>query len=130
MVDVMDRFTDAINQIKTDERIGREGCILDSTKLVKKVLEVMKRENYIKDYEEFTEGKFKKLRVKLANKINKIGVVKPRFAVSYKIIQKYEMRYIPSRDFGILLISTPKGVMTNREIKEARIGGRLIAYVY
>ena len=126
----MDRFTDAINQIKTDERIGREGCVLDSTKLVKKVLEVMKRESYIKDYEEFTDGKFKKLRVKLANKINKIGVVKPRFAVSYKIIQKYETRYIPSRDFGILLISTSKGVMTNREMKEARIGGRLIAYVY
>lgn len=130
MVDVMDRFTDAINQIKTNERIGREGCVLDSTMLTKKVLEVMKREDYIKDYEEFTEGKFKKLRVKLSNKINKIGVVKPRFAVSYKIIQKYETRYIPSRDFGILLISTSKGVMTNKEIKEARIGGRLIAYVY
>lgn len=130
MVDVMDRFTDAINQIKTNERIGREECVLHSTKLVKAVLDVMKREAYISDYEEFKDGKFKKIRVKLANKINNIGVVKPRFAVSYKIIQKYEMRYIPSRDFGILMISTSKGIMTNRGVKEAHTGGRLLAYVY
>jgi small subunit ribosomal protein S8 len=126
----MDRFNDAINQIKTNERVGREECVLDSTKLVKEVLEVMKRNDYVRDYEEFTEGKFKKIRVKLSKKINSIGVVKPRFAVSYRIIQRYETRYIPSRDFGILVISTSKGVMTNKELKEARIGGRLIAYVY
>jgi small subunit ribosomal protein S8 len=127
---MVDRFADAINQIKTDERIGREECVLPSTKLVKAVLDVMKSESYITDYEEFTEGKFKRIRIKLANRINGIGVIKPRFAVSYKTIQKYEMRYVPSRDFGVLIVSTPKGVMTNRGIKEARIGGRLIAYVY
>ena len=126
----MDRFADAINQIKTNERIGREECVLHSTKLIKSVLSVMKRESYINDYEEFTEGKFKRIKIKLSNKINGIGVVKPRFAVSYKTIQKYEMRYVPSRDFGVLIISTPKGVMTNKDIKAERIGGRLLAYVY
>ena len=126
----MDRFADAINQIKTNERIGREECILHSTKLIKSVLEVMKKESYITGYEEFKEGKFKRIKIKLSNKINGIGVVKPRFAVSYKTIQKYEMRYVPSRDFGVLIISTSKGVMTNRDIKTERIGGRLLAYVY
>ena len=64
----MDRFADAINQIKTNERIGREECVLRSTKLVKAVLDVMKGESYIKDYEEFTEGKFKKIRIFFAEK--------------------------------------------------------------
>lgn len=127
---MVDRFADAINQIKTNERIGREECVLRSTKLIKAVLDVMKSESYISGYEEFTDGKFKRIRIKLANRINGIGVVKPRFAVSYRTIQKYEMRYVPSRDFGVLIISTPKGIMTNRGIKEAHIGGRLIAYVY
>lgn len=126
----MDRFADAINQIKTNKHIGREGCVLHSTKLIKSVLEVMKKESYITDYEEFTEGKFKMIKLKLSNKINGIGVVKPRFAVSYKTIQKYEMRYVPSRDFGVLIISTSKGVMTNKDIKTEKIGGRLLAYVY
>jgi small subunit ribosomal protein S8 len=126
----MDRFADSINKIKTNERIGRDECVLHSTKLMKAVLEVMKKEEYITGYEEFKEGKFNMIKVRLANKINKLGVVKPRFAVSYRTIQKYEMRYIPSRDFGALIISTSKGIMTHKELKEAKIGGRLIAYVY
>jgi small subunit ribosomal protein S8 len=126
----MDRFADAINKIKTNERIGRFECILYSTKLTKAVLDVMKKESYITDYEEFQDKKIKRLRVKLSNKINSIGVVKPRYSIQNEQIQKYESRYIPSRDFGILILSTPKGIMTNREAKEKRTGGRLLAYVY
>ncbi len=126
----MDRLADAINKIKTNERIGRRECVLNSTKLVKAVVDALKKNSYIEDYEEFEEGKFKYIRVKLANKINNIGIIKPRYAVPYGLIQKYEMMYIPSKDFGILLISTPQGLMTNRDAQEKHIGGRLIAYVY
>lgn len=126
----MDRFSDAINKIKTNERIGRRECELYSTKLVRAVLEVMKRESYVNDYEEFTDGKFKKLRVRLSNRINHMGVIKPRYAVSHSDIQKYETRYIPSRDFGILILTTPKGIMTNKEARAGKTGGRLLAYVY
>ncbi|HUC38979.1 MAG TPA: 30S ribosomal protein S8 [Candidatus Acidoferrum sp.] len=126
----MDRFSDAINTIKTNERIGKMECVLDSTKLIKAVLEVMKRESYIKDYEEYKERHVSKLKVLLSNKINGIGVVKPRYSVSKGDIQKYESRYIPSRDFGILIISTSKGIMTNKQAKEMNAGGRILAYVY
>ncbi|MDE1868675.1 MAG: 30S ribosomal protein S8 [Candidatus Micrarchaeota archaeon] len=126
----MDRFADAINKIKTNERIGRSECIVDSTKLIRAVVELMKKEGYISGYEEFTDKKLNMLRVKLANKINSIGVSKPRYSISSRDIQRYETRYIPSRDFGILILSTSKGIMTNKEAKEKNIGGRLLAYVY
>lgn len=126
----MDRFSDAINTIKSNERIGRAECVLPSTKLIKAALEVMRRESYIKDYKEFSEGHRSLLKVQLSNRINEIGVIKPRYAVGRGDIQKYESRYIPSRDFGILLISTPKGVVTNREAAANGTGGRLLAYVY
>ena len=126
----MDRFADAINKIKTNERIGRRECTLYSTKLLRAVLEVMKREKYINDYEEFTEGRIKRIKVGLSNRINSIGVIKPRYSVKSEMISKYESRYIPSRDFGILMLTTPDGIMTNKEAKEKRIGGRLLAYVY
>lgn len=126
----MDRFADAINKIKTNERIGKVECRLYSTKLLKAVLEVMKKESYIKDYEEYKERRFKMLKVMLSNKINSIGVVKPRYAVQNDTIQKYETRYIPSKDFGVLILSTPQGIMTNKEAREKKIGGRLLAYVY
>lgn len=126
----MDRFADAINKIKTNERIGRMECSLYSTKLLKTVLEVMKRESYINGYEEYSEKRIKKLKVALSNRINSIGVIKPRYSVHSDMIQKYEARYIPSKDFGILILTTPQGIMTNREARQKGIGGRLLAYVY
>jgi small subunit ribosomal protein S8 len=126
----MDKFADEINKIKTNERIGRQECVVSSTKLMRTVLELLKKEAYISSYEEFTDRKFKMLRVKLANKINGIGVIKPRYAVQCTDIQKYEMRYIPSRDFGVLILTTPQGVMTNKQAMEKHTGGRLLAYVY
>ncbi len=126
----MDRFADAINKIKTNERIGRRECVLYSTKLLKAVLDVMKKESYIEDYEEYKDKRISMLKVTLSNRINSIGVIKPRYPVQKDIIQKYEARYIPSKDFGILILTTPDGIMTNREAKEKNIGGRLLAYVY
>jgi small subunit ribosomal protein S8 len=127
---IVDRFADAINKIKTNERIGRMECTLYSTKLLKTVLDVMKRESYIKDYEEYTEKRIKMVKVMLSNKINSIGVIKPRYSIQNDTIQKYESRYIPSKDFGILILTTPQGIMTNKEAREKHVGGRLLAYVY
>lgn len=93
MVESMDRFADAINNIKTHERLGRMECRLYSTKLLRNVLEVMKRESYIKDYEEYNDKRIKMIKVTLSNRINSIGVVKPRYAVQNDTIKKYESRY-------------------------------------
>ncbi len=126
----MDRFADTINTIKTHELLGRRECSVYSTKLVRAVLDVMKREGYIGGYEEYTEGRARMLRVALSNRINDIGVIKPRFSAGKDDIQKYEARYVPSKDFGMLVISTSKGVMTSRDVKQQNIGGKLLAYVY
>ena len=125
-----DLLADALNKIKVYENTGRAECTVASTRLVKNVLSTLKGHGYVTDFEEFTDGKFKRLRVTLSNRINDIGVVKPRHAVTVDEYQKYEMRYIPSRDFGILIVSTPKGIMSNKDAKEKHFGGRLIAYVY
>lgn len=127
---MVDRIADAINTIKTNERIGRVECTLLSTKFIKAILDVMQKESYILSYEEFVDGKIKRVRVKLSNKINGIGVIKPRYSVASSEIQNYETRYIPSRDFGILIMSTPDGLMTNKDAKQKNVGGRLVAYVY
>ncbi|MCL4383241.1 MAG: 30S ribosomal protein S8 [Candidatus Micrarchaeaceae archaeon] len=127
---MVDLLADAINTIKTNERIGRRECIINSTKLIKSVLEVMKKNEYVKDFNEFEQGHVKKLKVSLSNKINAIGIIKPRHAISKDEFQKYESRYILSKDFGILIVSTSRGLLTNKEAKLNNIGGRLILYVY
>ena len=126
----MDVLADTLNKIKLYERLGKYECTVDSTKLVKSVLEVMKANNYIKGYEEFKDGKFNKVKISMSKKINYLGAIKPRYAVKVDDYQRYESRYIPSKDFGILIVSTPEGIMTNREARSKKVGGRLIAYVY
>lgn len=131
MADIMvDRLAEAINTIKNNEYIGREECVVYSTKLVKRLLDIMRENGYIESYEEFDDRYAKRARVRLSKRINSIGVVKPRHSIKRSTIIDYEQRYIPSKDFGILVISTPSGVITNREARERGIGGRLLAYMY
>ncbi len=127
---MVDLLANAINKIKVYESMGINECMIPSTKPIKAVLEVMKKNNYIQELEEVEEGKFKQPKVSLSKKINDVGVIKPRHAVNMEEFQRYEKRYIPSRDFGILIVSTSKGIMTNREARENHVGGRLLAYVY
>ncbi len=126
----MDILADALNKIKLYEGLGKYECTVRSTKLIKSVLEVMKAHKYVKDYEEFDDGKFKSVKVTMAKRINYLGVIRPRYAVGIDDYQRYEARYIPSKDFGILIVSTPQGIMTNREARERKTGGRLMAYIY
>lgn len=127
MVDVL---ADTINKIKVYESKGMYECDVPSTKLIRAVLDAMKANNYINGFEEVKDGKFNKIKVSLAKRINDIGVIKPRYAVTLSTIQKFEERYIPSVNFGILIVSTSQGIMTNKEAKQKKLGGRLIAYVY
>ncbi|MDE1825463.1 MAG: 30S ribosomal protein S8 [Candidatus Micrarchaeota archaeon] len=126
----MDLLANTINTIKVNENAGLGYCTVSSTKLIRAVVEVMKRSGYISGYGEVKVGKRMMIKIVLARRINDVGIIKPRFAVALGDYQKYETRYIPSKDFGVLILSTPKGIMTNREAKEQRTGGRLLAYVY
>ena len=63
-------------------------------------------------------------------RLNECGAIKPRYYVNKSEIDKYLNRYLPSRKFGIIVVSTNKGLMGHNEAKENGIGGSLIAYFY
>ena len=68
--------------------------------------------------------------VELRGTINRCGTVKPRHSVRRQEYEKWETRYLPARDFGLLILTTNSGVMHHNDAKDARIGGKLLAYVY
>lgn len=126
-----DTLSNALSNIKNYERTGKNNCIIRPTsKLIKEVLQVMQKENYIGSFEYIDDGKAGQFKVKLIGKINNCNVIKPRFPIKLKDFEKWEKRYLPARDIGILLISTPQGIMTHRQAREKKIGGILVAYVY
>ena len=66
----------------------------------------------------------------LSRRINSCGVIKPRIAVRGRAVERYEARFLPAQDFGILVLSTNQGVMSHAKARELKIGGKLLAYVY
>ena len=123
-------LADALNIIKVHRKVGKYECKVPASKLIKEVLIIMQREKYIDEFEFVDDGKSGYFVIKGLGPINDCGVISPRFSVKYKELSDQEQQYLPSKDFGILIISTSKGVMTNKEIRDAKIGGKLIAYVY
>ena len=78
----------------------------------------------------FDNGKGGIFNISLNGRINGCGAIKPRFSVKLKEMERHEARYLPAKDFGILILTTPYGVMNNDAAKEASTGGKLLAYVY
>lgn len=120
-----DIVSDVLNEIMNVKKAKKTFLVTTkSSKLLIKVLDLMKQYGYI-EYELTDE----KLKVDIKN-LNQCGSIKPRYTVDVKNIDKYTRRYLPARNFGYVLISTSKGLMTQEEALNNKIGGSLIAYFY
>ena len=128
---MVEPLTNALNTILIHEERHKKECIISpASNLVGTVLRLIQSMGYVGEIEFIDDGRQGKLRVQLFGRINDCKAVKPRFSVKVKGIEKYEKRFLPSRDLGLLLISTPNGVITHAEAKSQNTGGRVLAYVY
>jgi small subunit ribosomal protein S8 len=127
----VDTLSNAMSAIKNAEISGKKSCeIKPASKLIGNVLKVLKDYGYITSFEYVEDHKGGKFVVELSGKINDCGAVRPRFSSKVTEYEDYEKRYLPARDFGILVVSTVKGVMSQIEARQRRLGGVLLAYVY
>ena len=93
------------------------------------VLEVMKKNGYIKSYKVHKDSRGGYVELVLA-KLNFCKAIKPRFNVKKDSYEKYIKRFLPARGLGIIIVSTNKGLLTHAEAMEKNLGGKLIAYCY
>lgn len=127
----MDPLADALSNLKNNESTGNlRAVIKPASKLIGRVLKVMQDHGYIKEYKFIEDGKAGIFEVKLAGKINNCGVIRPRYPVGKADFETFEKRFLPASDFGILIVSTPKGIMSHHEARKLGMGGRLLAFVY
>jgi len=116
--------------INNEMRLKRECIISPASKLLGRVLRVVQLSGYIGEFEFIDDGRTGKFKVQLLGRINKCGAVRPRFPVRADEFEKWERSFLPSKDIGILVVSTSKGVTSHKTAKEEKIGGRLLAFVY
>ena len=126
-----DPLNDAMSVIRNAERVGRGECVVKpSSKLIGRVLKVMQDAGYIRQFEFVDDGRSGMFRVDLAGQINDCGVIRPRYSVRTGDLEKYEARYLPAQDFGVLILTTTRGVLTHTQAKQGGVGGKLLAFVY
>lgn len=128
---LQDPLADCLVTIYNCEMRNKKECIVyPASKLIGRVLQVMQKHGYIGEFEYIDDGRGGKFRIQLLGRINKCGVIKPRFPARVGEIEDFARKYLPSRDIGILVMTTPEGVISHKEALEKNIGGRLLAYVY
>ncbi|HLD00445.1 MAG TPA: 30S ribosomal protein S8 [Candidatus Nanoarchaeia archaeon] len=126
-----DHLAATLSKIFNAEKVGKKEVIISPASIIiKRVLTILNEKNYVGSFEEIADGKGGLLKVSLLGNINKCGVIKPRFSTRKREFEKWEKRYLPAKDFGIIVISTPKGIMTHLQAKENNTGGKLLAYCY
>ncbi len=122
-----DIVADGLNEIMNAKRIEkRELTIKRYSKVLLNLFEMMKKDGHI-DYEVDEEAKT--VTVKIV-KLNECKAVKPRYYVGVDGIDRYMRRFLPSRNFGTLVISTNKGMFSHKEALKENLGGSVVAYFY
>ena len=126
-----DTLSNALSHLLNSENTGKTECTLNNaSKIMVDVLNILHNAKYIGKFKVVESNKGNTIVVNLIGSLNKCGAIKPRFPVKKEDYEKFEKRYLPAKGFGLLIISTSKGIMTHDQALEKKIGGKLLAYCY
>lgn len=125
-----DPIADSLSKINNAIKALNTKVTLKNSKLLKNILTVLKENGYVGSFDIVEDGRQGLIKVNLLGTINKCGVVKPRYSVKVEDLEDFEKKFLPAKDFGIVILSTNKGLLTQNQAKEANVGGTIVAYCY
>ncbi len=127
----LDIISNLFSALQNAELSRKRDCLIAPTsKLMGNVLRLLQKEGYLGEFEFIDDGRGGKFRIQLLGRVNRCGPIKPRFPVRRSEILDWAKMFLPARDIGVLVISTPKGLMTHEQCIESNTGGVLLGYVY
>ncbi|KRX44881.1 40S ribosomal protein S15a, partial [Trichinella nativa] len=127
----MDVLADALRSISNAEKRGkRQVLIRPSSKVIIRFLTVMMQHGYINEFEIVDDHRSGKIVVNLTGRINKCGVISPRFDVGIRDIEKWTEKLLPSRQFGYVVLTTSGGIMDHEEARRKHLGGKILGYFF
>ncbi|KAG5403588.1 hypothetical protein IGI04_009707 [Brassica rapa subsp. trilocularis] len=124
-------LNDALKSMFNAEKRGkRQVMIRPSSKVIIKFLIVMQKHGYIGEFEYVDDHRSGKIVVELNGRLNKCGVISPRFDVGVKEIEGWTARLLPSRQFGYIVLTTSAGIMDHEEARRKNVGGKVLGFFY
>ena len=129
-----DTISDMLTRIRNACLVGHETTKVPTTRMTRSIAQVLKSEGFINDFTEAGEGVNKHLVVSLKYKgKNRQPIIKTLKRVSKPGLRVYSNRKELPRvlgGIGIAIISTSKGIMTDREARRQGVGGEVLCYVW
>ncbi len=133
MAVVTDTIADMLTRIRNANSMGYTEVTVPASKLKIELARILKEEGFIKDYKVVADGVLKNIELTL-----KYGNKKEKVITGLKRISKPGLRvYVKSDEvpkvlngLGIAVISTSKGIMTDKEARKQNLGGEVLAYIW
>ena len=130
---VNDIIADMLTRIRNASAMKYKTVDVLSSKMTKEIANILTKEGYIDGFEDKTEGSTKLLTLNL-----KYGAKKERVITGLKRISKPGLRvYVKAEEvprvlngLGIAIVSTSKGIMTDKEARKENLGGEVLAYIW
>lgn len=130
---VTDTIADMLTRIRNAQVARHESVDVPASNMKKAIAQILLSEGYIKGYSIIDDGVQGMIRIQL-----KYGQNKAKVIVGLKRISKPGLRVYARKDqipkvlggLGIAIMSTSKGVMTNKEAKHQGVGGEVLAYIW
>lgn len=126
-----DPISDMLARIRNAQAAKKTEILLPFSKVKFHIAKILEKEGYVSAAEEVSVGKFSQLRIELKylNHQPSIQMIKRVSKPGHRVYAKSTELPRVLSDIGIAIISTPNGLMTNKEARARRLGGEVICEV-
>ena len=131
-MNIQDPIADMLTRIRNANRVGRKLVLINKSKICTGIAAVLKEEGYIEEFDVIDDDKQGTIRVKLKYAMNGDKVIHSLDRASKpgrRLYSKVEDLPNVLNGMGIAVVSTSRGVMSDRKAREANVGGELLCTV-
>ena len=128
-----DPIADMLTRIRNANMVSHATVNVPASKLKVQLAKLLKEEGYIADYQVVEEGKFKVISITLKYEANGKPVITKLERISKPGLRHYSKAKNLQKvlgGMGVAIVSTPKGLLTDRKARKENVGGEVLCYVY
>ena len=128
-----DPIADMLTRIRNAIMVSHATVDVPASKLKVQLAKLLKEEGFISDYEVKEEGKFKVISITLKYEANGKPVITKLQRISKPGLRHYSKAKNLQKvlgGMGVAIVSTPKGLLTDRKARKENVGGEVLCYVY